>query len=92
MSSLFLNRLSHEQRQDIVASLHESQNGNCFICTKEINLKLQANTIDIDHIEPTKSRRERRTGKLRPDPRFMQPVQAVQRLEGWRECSPPSTR
>ena len=55
MSSLFLNRLSHEQRQVIVARLHESQNGNCFICAKEIDLKLQANTIDIDHIEPTRA-------------------------------------
>ena len=35
--------------------MHESQNGNCFICAKEINLKVQANTIDIDHIEPTRA-------------------------------------
>ena len=55
MSSLYLNRLSNEQRQTLVQNLHSAQNGNCFICGKEINLKLQANTIDIDHIEPTRS-------------------------------------
>jgi hypothetical protein len=55
MSSLYLNRLSNEQRQTLVESLHSAQKGNCFICGKEINLKLQANTIDIDHIEPTRS-------------------------------------
>lgn len=55
MSSLYLNRLNHEQREALVKSLHKSQNGNCFICGKKIDLKLQANAIDIDHIEPIRS-------------------------------------
>ena len=55
MSSLYLNRLSNEGREALVKSLYASQNGNCFICGKAINLELQSNTIDIDHIEPIRS-------------------------------------
>ena len=55
MASLYMNRLSNEQRHELVSSLHDSQNGNCFICGREINLTLQASTIDIDHIEPTRA-------------------------------------
>ena len=55
MSSLYLNRLNSEQRASLVKSLHSTQKGNCFICGKAIDLQLQANAIDIDHIEPTRS-------------------------------------
>ena len=39
----------------MVKTLHTSQNGNCFICGKPIDLELQANTIDVDHIEPIRA-------------------------------------
>ena len=55
MSSLHLNRLSSEERKSLVKTLHTSQNGNCFICGKPIDLELQANTIDVDHIEPIRA-------------------------------------
>ncbi len=52
MSSLYLNRLSKEQREGLVATLLNSQSGNCFICGKTIELAVHG--VDIDHIEPTK--------------------------------------
>ena len=54
MSSLYLNRLTPQQRTSLVKELHESQHGNCFICGHEIDLALHEKTIDIDHIEPTR--------------------------------------
>ena len=55
MPSLYLYRQSNEQRESLVKNLHETQNGNCFICGKSISLDLHAKTIDIDHIEPTRA-------------------------------------
>ena len=55
MSTLFVSRLSGTEREKLLHSLHETQNGNCFICAKPIDLHLHANRIDIDHIEPTSS-------------------------------------
>ena len=54
MGSLYLNKLNSEQRQALIASLLDSQDGNCFICSRTIDLSVQANGIDVDHIEPTK--------------------------------------
>ena len=53
MASLYLNRLSSEDRDNLINDLHKSQNGNCFICGQAIDLDLHANFVDIDHIEPT---------------------------------------
>lgn len=53
MPSLYLRHLSIQDREALVNNLHESQNGNCFICGQEIDLELHAGHIDIDHIEPT---------------------------------------
>jgi hypothetical protein len=52
MSSLYLNRLSKEQRQELVRQLWEQQNGKCFISEKPIDLPLDE--VDIDHIIPTR--------------------------------------
>jgi len=54
MGSLYLSNLSGEQTADLERRLWESQKGVCFICGKEIDLKLQRNAIDIDHIIPIK--------------------------------------
>lgn len=53
MASLYLNRLSEDDHGNLVHRLHESQDGNCFICRKSIDLQLHGESYDIDHIEPT---------------------------------------
>ena len=52
MPSLYLSRLSNQDRDLLVQRLHESQNGNCFICGQDVDLVLHAGSFDIDHIEP----------------------------------------
>lgn len=52
LASLYLRRLSNEDRDDLDKKLHESQSGNCFICGQKVDLALHAGGLDIDHIEP----------------------------------------
>lgn len=54
MSSLYLNKLLPEERHSLIKTLHASQQGNCFICEKPIDLQIHAQSIDIDHVEPLK--------------------------------------
>lgn len=54
MSSLYLNKLSATDRQDLVQTLHSAQSGSCFICGQPIDLALHAHGVDIDHVEPLK--------------------------------------
>ena len=54
MGSLYLRRLSEQDRAELIDTLLESQNGNCFICGKKVDRILQKDNIDIDHVEPTK--------------------------------------
>lgn len=54
MSSLYLNKLSPSDRLALVNTLHAQQHGNCFICGKEVDLAVHADTIDIDHVIPLK--------------------------------------
>ena len=62
MPSLYLNRLSNQERERLVNNLHESQKGNCFICGQDVDLVLHAGSLDIDHIEPIST-----GGKERPE-------------------------
>ncbi len=55
MGSLYLSGLSADQRGELERRLWDTQKGNCFICEKEIDLKLHQNAIDIDHVEPIKT-------------------------------------
>ena len=50
--SLFLSKLKADQRRELVERLHVRQNGVCFICEKPIDLDLQRDAIEIDHIIP----------------------------------------
>ena len=52
MSSLYLGRLSQQERQALQARLWSQQNGRCFISEKPIDLDLDE--LDIDHIIPTR--------------------------------------
>jgi 5-methylcytosine-specific restriction endonuclease McrA len=52
MPSLYLGRLTSEQRQGLIGRLWEAQGQNCFICEQAIDLDVHAHTLDIDHVEP----------------------------------------
>jgi hypothetical protein len=54
MPSLYLSRLAPLARADLLARLHSVQQGACFICGDHIDLELQINQIDIDHVIPLK--------------------------------------
>lgn len=54
VASLYLNRLSAGDRQELVGKLHSAQSGSCFICQQPIDLVVHANSVDIDHVEPLK--------------------------------------
>lgn len=52
MPSLFLSRLSPDQRSELIARLHEAQQSKCFICEQSIDLAVHKTSVDIDHVEP----------------------------------------
>ncbi len=54
MSSFYLKNLSTEDRRVLQQGLLETQKGKCFICEKDIDLVVHANSVDIDHVEPLK--------------------------------------
>lgn len=55
MGSLYLSGLSEKQKEELKQRLWNVQKGLCFICEREIDLKLHANVVDIDHVEPIKT-------------------------------------
>jgi len=54
MPSLYLNKLTPDERHDLLLRLNASQHGKCFICELPLDLKLHADGIDVDHVEPLK--------------------------------------
>lgn len=54
MASIYLNKLSKEERRNLIEELHNIQSGKCFITQEEIDLDLHYNLLDVDHVIPTK--------------------------------------
>jgi len=54
MPSLFLSRLTSNQREELIMKLLDIQKSKCFICEEVIDLSLHKDSIDIDHIIPIK--------------------------------------
>ena len=55
MASLFLNRLSNDDRESLIKTLNATQHNKCFICEEPIDLIAQKDAIDIDHVVPLKT-------------------------------------
>lgn len=55
MASHYLGRLSPAERQTLISTLHAQQNGRCFICDQTLDLVLQKDSLDIDHVIPLKT-------------------------------------
>ena len=54
MISRFLPALSSKERTELIERLNSTQNGKCFICEERIDIELQKDSLDIDHIIPLK--------------------------------------
>jgi hypothetical protein len=52
MASLYLSKLAPDGRHELITKLHQAQQSRCFICEQPIDLKLQGDYLDIDHVEP----------------------------------------
>lgn len=53
--SIYLSRLSHEERENLLQQLWNQQKGKCFITGKDIDLRLHHDKLDIDHVVPISS-------------------------------------
>ena len=53
--SAFLNKLSNEERDNLMLQLWQQQKGKCFITGKDIDLRLHHDHLDIDHVVPISS-------------------------------------
>ena len=50
--SEYLANLTESQRNDLISRLFASQGGSCYLCENTIDLTLDKDDLDIDHIKP----------------------------------------
>lgn len=53
--SIYLSKLSHEDRDQLMQQLWNQQKGKCFITGKDIDIRLHHDHLDIDHVVPISS-------------------------------------
>lgn len=54
MASKYLSKLNNLERNELIDKLWNIQNGICFISENPIDLKIHKDSLDIDHIIPSK--------------------------------------
>ena len=54
MASIYLNKLSKEERRNLIEELYNIQSGKCFITQDDIDLDRHYDLLDVDHVIPTK--------------------------------------
>lgn len=52
-NSKYLGGLNGAEMDALRITLHESQNGRCFICEDVIDLSVHAGAVDVDHVVPS---------------------------------------
>ena len=55
MGSLYLAKLTTDDRKSLMSTLHQTQHGNCFICEQPIVLAVHGANLDVDHVVPLHS-------------------------------------
>lgn len=50
--SIYLSKLTAEQRLDLINRLHDRQSGVCFLCDTPIDMEVHKGALEIDHVIP----------------------------------------
>lgn len=50
--SIYLSKLTAEQRLDLTNRLYDQQSGACFLCDRPIDLEVHKGALEIDHVIP----------------------------------------
>jgi hypothetical protein len=73
MSSLYLSRLSKDDRKQLEQQLWSQQSGKCFISEEPIDLALEE--VDIDHVIPMRDNGKDDPSNFRADAFSLQSIE-----------------